>query len=107
MILCPCAGWAFTFLPDQKSKQKSQVKTNGLPALPASEFLNRRAFVVGNGFKTALVVGVEVVHALIAFFVEGVNGKQTIAAAQVVQVALVAGGIGFYFVGGIHNGFSY
>jgi len=35
MIFCPCAGHAFTFLLDQKSKQKSQVKTNGLPALPA------------------------------------------------------------------------
>ena len=46
-----------------------------------TEFFNRRAFVVGNGLKTALVVFVDVVHGLIAFFVEGVNGKQTIAAA--------------------------
>jgi len=46
-----------------------------------TEFFNCHAFVVGNGFKTALIVRVDVVHGAIAFFVEGIYGKQTIAAA--------------------------
>jgi len=39
MILCPGAGRAFTFLPDQKSKQKSHVKTNGPDRSRGIEFI--------------------------------------------------------------------
>jgi len=62
--------------------------------------------IVGSGFKTALVVFVDVVHGCFASLIDYINGKQAIPTTDVMQLPQLMAGIFFRFIGAIEKGVS-
>ena len=60
--------------------------------------------IVGSGFKTALVVFVDVVHGCFASLIDYINGKQAIAIGDIMQLQQFMAGIFFDFKGAINKG---